>query len=156
MRHAKSDWGDRDVADHDRSLNRRGIRDAPRMAAWIGQLGDLPDRILCSSAVRTCETSRLLGEAWNAAVPVVSTDSLYLASPETILNVIRQDHGDAETLLVIGHNPGMGSLVSGLAGQIIDMPTAAIAAFEIAGDTWETFPQSESIRLIDTARPKAL
>ena len=61
MRHAKSDWGHAGLADHDRPLNARGTRDAPRMGAWLRGKGHLPDEVLCSTATRTRQTLEGLG-----------------------------------------------------------------------------------------------
>lgn len=169
MRHAKSDWADESLSDHDRPLNGRGRGAAPRMADWIRQLGELPDRILCSSSTRTCQTAQLLMDTWQTDPPIITTESLYLASPNGIVDVIQAEGGDAGTLLVIAHNPGMTALVSGLAGQSVDMPTAATALFEVpfssgqesANDStcaniWQTFGDCEGLRWIDFAKPKAL
>ncbi|EMI20588.1 phosphohistidine phosphatase, SixA [Rhodopirellula maiorica SM1] len=129
MRHAKSDWSDGGLSDHDRPLNKRGKRDAPQMAEWLREIDCLPNVVLCSSAVRTRETLERMQSSFGSDVVVSYSESLYLASPETISNVIASDHCDASTVMVLAHNPGMAYLVSQLAGQMVDMPTAAIAYF---------------------------
>ena len=50
IRHAKSDWGDARLSDHDRHLNARGIEDAPRVGTWLEAQGYRPDHVLCSTA----------------------------------------------------------------------------------------------------------
>ncbi len=52
VRHAKSDWGSPALDDHDRPLNRRGLRDAPAMAARLADSGFVPEVILSSTALR--------------------------------------------------------------------------------------------------------
>ncbi|MEM9644346.1 MAG: histidine phosphatase family protein [Planctomycetota bacterium] len=156
MRHAKSDWADESLRDHDRPLNRRGRRDVPRMADWMRQLGRLPDQILCSSSTRTEETSRRLLDAWGVDVQVRLISSLYLAAPATIVDAIEEHGGDAATLLVIAHNPGMAGLVSGLAGRSIEMPTAAIGVFDVDLSAWQAFGSSRGVSLVDFAKPKEL
>ena len=56
MRHAKSDWSVPAGSDFDRPLARRGVRDAPRMAAWLAQQGVLPGMIVSSPALRAKQT----------------------------------------------------------------------------------------------------
>ena len=51
MRHAKSDWSDSSLSDHDRPLNSRGQRDAPRMANWLAESDWIPDVVLSSDDV---------------------------------------------------------------------------------------------------------
>jgi phosphohistidine phosphatase len=161
MRHAKSDWADPGLSDHDRPLNARGRRDAPAMATWLAEHDAIPHVILASTAKRVAETVELLLTHWKTKPLVLSSSSLYLASPQTILELIRCEAIDADgkrpqRLLVIGHNPGMQQLVSSLAGIETQMPTAAVALFEckaIQADD-DDAPQVE--RLIAVGSPKAL
>jgi len=137
MRHAKSDWNQSGLSDKDRPLNARGNDAAPRMARWLLEQGILPDRVCCSSAVRTRETLEwMLGvfrEAENAKrLEKTYLDELYLAPSERILSVAHEvwsQFPDEQVLLMLGHNPGMEDLVSDLSGQPTSMPTAAIAIF---------------------------
>jgi phosphohistidine phosphatase len=129
MRHAKSDWGDASISDHDRPLNGRGRRDAPRMAAWIESIDSVPDVILCSSATRTTQTAELMIQHWSTAPKLIRSERLYLSNPETILRLIDTEASSATRLLVIAHNPGISSLVSHLADQLLPMPTAGVAVF---------------------------
>lgn len=143
MRHAKSDWDDRSLSDHQRPLNRRGIWDTPRMADWIESVDAVPDLILCSTATRTRQTAQLLLERWsaqkNSATPpaIEHLESLYLSSAETIFRLINEKNDSAMRLMVIAHNPAMTSLTSHLANQSVDMPTAAVAVFAAAQDGFQ-------------------
>ncbi len=101
LRHAKSDWDDPDQDDHDRPLNQRGRAAAPKIGAWLREQGHIPTRILCSTALRTRET--LTGLALPKAETVFLRE-LYLAPARLILS-LAQGPG---TLLIVGHNPGMG------------------------------------------------
>ena len=136
MRHAKSDWGDNSLSDHDRPLNRRGMEDAPRMAQWIEENDLIPDQIICSSAERTRETVELMLQVWTQEPSWTSEESLYLAAPDTIVSTIRSGFAGAKTLMIVAHNPGMAYLASMLAGKGVDMPTAAIAVFEVPHKEW--------------------
>ncbi|MEE2938691.1 MAG: histidine phosphatase family protein [Planctomycetota bacterium] len=156
MRHAKSDWGDSSLSDHERPLNARGRRDSPRMAGWLADSGWTPDLVLSSSSTRTRETYRRMVERWNDEPVVSFTDALYLASPESILQSIRTDGLESERLMVITHNPGISYLASVLAGQAIEMPTAAVAVFQLDLSDWHELRESTPIQLVQTMRPKAL
>lgn len=156
MRHAKSDWGDPDLPDHDRPLNRRGRRDAALMAGWLMDEVGLPDLVLCSSAARTRETARLMESAWGSRLTVCPARDLYLAPPEQILRVIRTDGGDAASLLVLGHNPGIADLVSMLCEEPREMPTSAVAVFDVDVDDWGHLRSPDQVSLRSQMRPKAL
>ena len=156
MRHAKSDWGDNSLSDHDRPLNRRGMADAPLMAQWLADNDLLPDQILCSSAERTRETVELMVQVWPGELSWSSADSLYLASPDTIMSMIRSGFSGAKTLMVVAHNPGMAYLASKLAGKGVDMPTAAIAVFQVNHSEWCDLDSKTPLELTHFMRPKAL
>lgn len=155
MRHAKSDWTDESLSDHDRPLNKRGKRDAPRMANWLASVDCQPDRILCSSSARTRETAALMNQAWTADPDIQYCQSLYLASPESILATIHAEAGDAQCVLVLAHNPGMSHIVSVLSNKFRDMPTAAAAVFQVDTD-WVELASKQGCRLVQFMRPKAL
>lgn len=156
MRHAKSDWGDESLSDHDRPLNKRGRRDAPRMARWLEASGLVPDVILSSSSERTRETANLMTAEWSSEPTILLSESLYLATPSEILHTVRSDACEARRLLVLAHNPGMAHLVSQLSGEAVDMPTAAIAVFRIPGTDWGDVRSGTPMSRIELMKPKAL
>lgn len=156
MRHAKSDWGSPDLADHDRPLNKRGRAAAPQMADWMLQHGFVPDRILCSSALRTQQTAERMLPQWDSQVSVHTTGELYLASPERILNSICSDSGDAACVLVLAHNPGLQTLVSHLTDSYLSFPTAALAVFELDIDDWSQWDPEQGTSCLAVQRPKEL
>lgn len=133
VRHAKSDWGVPGVSDHDRPLNPRGRRDAPRMAEEFAQARFRPDIILTSTAVRARTTADAFGVA--LAMPVTPVDELYNATSATLL---AQAAGtDFDKVLVVAHDPGMTELARTLSrNRILSMPTCAIATFRWDTDDW--------------------
>jgi phosphohistidine phosphatase len=104
LRHAKSAWPD--MPDHERPLARRGQRDAPVMGRWLRAVGLVPDLVLCSTALRARETWQLAQSGLGAVPSVRFDDRVYEASPTALLDLIRPESGAAETLLVVGHDPG--------------------------------------------------
>lgn len=120
IRHAKSDWDDPGLDDHDRTLNARGQASAPRIGRWLAAEGLVPDAVLCSTARRTRETWDGIAHALPSPPCAEYRRDLYLAEPEALLAAIR-DH-DADCLAVIAHNPGIGSLAWALAEDPPDHP----------------------------------
>lgn len=146
MRHAKSSWADPNQSDHDRPLNERGRRDAPRVGDWLAARGLTPDAALVSTAARAQETWARLGSAF-AEIPMTPRRDLYHASPAEILRALRAAP-DATSLLVLGHQPGIGAVAAQLLAAppqdtaFVKYPTAAMAAidFDAAAGTaldWE-------------------
>ncbi|MFN0199863.1 MAG: SixA phosphatase family protein [Planctomycetaceae bacterium] len=156
MRHAKSSWDDESMPDHDRPLNSRGEKDAPRMARLLKGENLVPQRILTSSAVRARQTTELLNAQFDAPVPVDVIPELYHASPQEMLYVIRQQSGDVNLLMVVGHNPGTETFVSLLNGESISIPTATIVRFDIELSHWQELGFETECHMCNCWRPKAI
>ncbi|PSM40931.1 phosphohistidine phosphatase [Streptomyces dioscori] len=146
LRHAKSAWPD-GVPDHERPLASRGRRDAPAAGRALADADCLPDLALCSTAVRARETWDLAAAQWGTPPPVRHDARLYGAEVPELLDVVREAPAEAETLLLIGHNPGLEELVLTLAGDSLDsalddvrmkFPTSAIAILAWHGFGWES------------------
>lgn len=161
LRHAKSEWGDSDKRDFDRGVNARGCRGARLMGDHMRRRGMKWDRVLASPAQRvriTLEEARPGPEAeWDRR--------FYLASSETILDMLREVEGDPAAVLIAGHNPGLGDMVlelvpPGRENALFDeakikFPTASLAVFELDIDEWSDIAPGCGT-LIHFARPRDL
>ena len=133
VRHAKSDWGDPSLDDHDRPLNDRGRRDAPVMAQRLADSGFEVDVILSSTAMRARTTAGYFGRALGLQVRL--DEALYGAPASTLLQAA-VDSG-ASAVMVVAHDPGMSALAERLSGEIDHMPTCAVATFTWDTDDWD-------------------
>jgi phosphohistidine phosphatase len=157
MRHAKSDWGDAGLRDHDRPLNARGEAAAPRMGRLLVERSMVPTRILLSTAVRARQTAELVAEAAGVGTEnCVSLEDLYLAPPSVLLESIARRGGDAEILLVVAHNPGIEELVALLGRHPEAFPTAALAGFRLGIDEWAEAELDMDAELVGVWRPREL
>ena len=127
LRHGKSSWKEPGLTDHERPLNGRGRRDAPRMGRLLRAEGLAPERIVSSTAVRARMTAELVADAVGYGGAVEQADALYLADAQAVVGVLRAVGGAASRLLVVGHNPGLEELVAGLTARAVTLPTAALA-----------------------------
>jgi phosphohistidine phosphatase len=146
LRHAKSSWPSSGMPDAARPLSERGQAAARLMGAYMAHHSLIPDRILCSPARRTRDTWAGIATQWPANMDVVFDQSLYEATPQSILSVIRAQQA-ARTLLVIGHNPGLQEAAELLiaAGDVElrerlreKFPTAALAVIDFAINKWKS------------------
>lgn len=156
MRHAKSSWDDPDLDDHDRPLNKRGLRDVPRMAAWLMHHALVPDSVTSSTAVRAESTARIVAETCGLSTPVQTTDDLYHADLAAWRLVIRRLPRESQRAMCVGHNPGIESLVSTLTETSVHMPTAAVAVVALSVDDWSQFDLDDPGRNWKLWRPKDL
>ncbi len=136
MRHAKSSWKNSDLADHERPLKKRGRKDSAIMAKLLKKKDLLPDMILSSSAVRATETMEVILDTVKIKGKTKSKDVLYMAEPDTIIEKINSVPDEVERLMLIGHNPGLESLVQILGDKVESLPTAAIAIIILPINAW--------------------
>jgi phosphohistidine phosphatase len=141
MRHAKSSWAVPGQNDHDRPLNERGRRGAAAVGGWLAAGGMVPGAALVSSAARTRETLARLGDSF-AEVPATVRPDLYHAAPAAMLRALH-DAPDVATVLMLGHQPGIGAFAAGLLAEPPDdadfarYPTAATAVIGFDVDRWD-------------------
>ena len=156
LRHAKSSWNDISCDDHDRPLNARGQRDAPRMGRLLQVEQLVPDLVLSSTARRARETVELVVDACPNAGQVIYVDDLYLAEPQTWIDALGRIDADRVRVLIVGHNPGLELLVGMLTGDEETMPTAALAYIELPIETWSELSVHSIGKLRDVWRPREL
>ena len=151
-RHAKSDWDDPSVPDHDRPLNARGRRSARALGDWLASRGYDPEEVLCSSSRRTAETWDCAADAVFETLPVLRIEpALYHADPATMLRVLQS--ATAPTVMMIGHNPGIAAFAAMLPAQppldpqFRSYPTAATLVVDFHAEDWaEVRPGQGSVR----------
>ena len=158
-RHAKSSWDDPRLDDVDRVLNARGQRSAAAIGRWLKERDYLPDQMLVSMAARARETSDWLSDGLGYCPQRHIVDALYLASPHRILSELRKATG--QTVLLIGHNPGIGEFATEFAlspplqGDFARYPTAATTVFDIAAQSWSQVAMGQN-PVIDFVTPRPL
>ena len=156
QRHAKSSWKDSSLEDHDRPLNKRGARDAPRMGELIREQGLVPDTILCSTARRARDTALAIATAAGFPDEVRFTRDLYGASPDSCLKVLKDIPDSIGHAMIVGHNPTLEELVSLLVGEDLTMPTAALAVVELPIARWRDLDPVPRGSLRAVWRPREL
>lgn len=164
LRHAKSDWSLAGQTDHVRDLAPRGRKAAPLMGRYMTEHGFIPDHAIVSTATRTRETWRLVADALPIRPSVTFEDRIYEASPGNILATIAQAPAAAQSLLVIGHNPGFHETANLLIGSgdrrmrknLLDkFPTAALAVIDFDIDDWPAIRRGNG-RLACFVTPRAI
>ncbi len=137
IRHAKSSWDSPAQDDFERSLNPRGIRDAPLAAERLEQFLNGEFVGVESSPVERAKTTAEMLTGPLTCNDIVWNEDIYLCAPATWLEIIRLWNDDLQTGITIGHNPGATTLVNRLtSSQIDNMPTCAIAAIEFEVEQW--------------------
>ncbi|GAB1477797.1 histidine phosphatase family protein [Paracoccaceae bacterium] len=140
-RHAKSSWDDPLTPDHDRPLNERGKAAAADLGQWLASRGYVPDEVYCSDAQRTRKTWSGIAPALPGTSVLELKPALYHAGPDVMMAVLR--HAKADTVMMIGHNPGIAEFAAKLVAQaprnaeFQRYPTGATLVADFAIDSWE-------------------
>lgn len=155
VRHAKSSWKNPGLRDVERPLNQRGRRDAPEMGRRIKEHGIRPSLIVSSPATRAWTTAKII--AAEIAYPLEflqRENGLYLASVHEMLDVIAAQDEGFNSLMLVGHNPGMTDFANFLiAGVTNNLPTAGVVSMELDQDHWR-LDERPSTRLLVHDYPK--
>ncbi|MEH3122838.1 MAG: histidine phosphatase family protein [Sphingomonas phyllosphaerae] len=145
LRHAKSGWDDPVARDFDRPLNARGRRAAVTMGRHLRDLRLTFDRVVASPAARVDETIVEVARGLGRALTPTWDRRLYLAAPTTLLDVVHECEPAAESLLLVGHNPGLEELTLLLVPDDASAlrlaaeekyPTATLAEITFDADDW--------------------
>lgn len=156
MRHGKSSWKHKDLEDHERPLSKRGLHDSRMMADIIQEKELIPQVILASSSVRTTQTAQIFSEETGYRGEILALDSLYLAEAETYLHELKRLSDDYERVMVIGHNPGLESLLQMITGRIEALPTGVVAYISLPITHWEEINGESVGELVQIWKPKEL
>jgi len=132
LRHAKSDWHAGASTDIERPLNRRGRQAAAAVGKFLAEAGRVPDLVLCSPAVRTCQTLELAMQAGGWTSPVEIADELYYGSVSHMLALASQRR--VPVTMLVGHEPTTSTAIGRLTGASLRMPTAGLAQVTLNPD----------------------
>ena len=156
MRHGKSSWKDDSLSDHERPLKKRGRRDSKRIAQEIDKNDLYPHIILSSSATRAKETVEIIVDTLDFENRIVFSDELYMAEPEDFIYALSGLSDDYDTVLIVGHNPGMEAYLQIIDGEIETLPTAGLAHLVLVLDSWQDINFDTMGDLISLWTPKEL
>jgi len=138
LRHAKSSWdGGGNLADFDRPLNKSGLEAVPLVGERIFDNQFQIDLILSSPAKRAKQTAILIKETAQVKSDVRYNDKIYEASPRCLIEVISETvEENKNSLMLVGHNPGLEGLIKALTGETQAMQTAALAVIDLKIELW--------------------
>ena len=149
VRHAKSSWDHPELDDRDRPLNKRGERDAPIMGRRIAAAGIRPSLIIASPATRAWSTAKIIANEISYPREFLQRESkLYHASLDTMLDVLVAQDTEFNSIMLVGHNPGMTTFANYLSPGITNnLPTAGVLSVSFEQDDWNLYsaPKTELV-----------
>jgi phosphohistidine phosphatase len=156
LRHAKSSWKKGDLDDHDRPLNKRGRRDAPKMGELLSEKRLLPDLIVSSTACRARQTTEEIIASSGYRGETRLMGELYHADRSGLVRFVAVLPDHCQRVLLVGHNPAFEEFLELIAGEYSPLSTAALALVEIPVESWSQFSADTRGRLLKTWQPREL
>ena len=160
MRHAKSDWSGPQTSDFERPINKRGTRNAMRIGEWMNENNHIPQKIISSPALRAKETIELVTEQISKfnLEDLTYEDEFYLAGFTQLIEFINTYKDKVQSLMLVGHNPGIENLVNYLCDKSGDketiVTTANLFIFKFSSDSFNT--AVDTIELVEAIKPREL
>jgi phosphohistidine phosphatase len=141
VRHAKAERLEGYATDFERPLTERGLKDSQRIGEVIARLDPPMDWLFSSPAARTRQTAERIAHTCDYTNKIQWAPEIYEASADTLLALLAKAPQDIQHIVLIGHNPGVADLTSGLLagapGRLsIHMPTAALAHLHLEVFWW--------------------
>lgn len=141
LRHGKAERPEGYAGDRARPLTSRGQKDAGLVADLLARADPVPDWVISSPAQRTQETAERVAAALGLKHAIIWEERVYDAAAETLLQILSEVPPEIEHAVLVGHNPGLQELVSGLCAGAPDrlnvsMATGALAYLELEIFWW--------------------
>jgi phosphohistidine phosphatase len=138
LRHAEAEAAEPGLADMDRPLSARGRTEALDAADCMAAAQLRIDAMLVSTALRARETAIIVAAELDLADEFHYEPALYLGEPDALLLPLRRCAADAQTVLMVGHNPGLSALAQRFMGgkQRIELRPAGLCRVQFEHDSW--------------------
>ena len=156
FRHAKSDWNAIYSSDHQRPINRRGIKASKLMGLYLAKINEIPDLIISSSALRALQTmeNAISAGKWESKIKVEK--EIYHASVSSLIDLIKRTKNIHSNICIIGHEPTFSYFLKSITNEsIFKFPTATMAKIVLKVENWNKIDDKLS-KLLWIKKPKEL
>ncbi|MCE2495091.1 MAG: histidine phosphatase family protein [Flavobacteriales bacterium] len=151
VRHAKSSWKMAEVADVDRPLKGRGVRDAYNTAEWLAEQGDMPEVLISSPATRALHTALIFAQRMNIPFSdIIIKESIYGADTKHLRQIVASINNEYSSVMIFGHNPTITHFVNHCIEHHIDhVPTTGVACLKFDVTSWAQIDQNADLMFFD-------
>ena len=157
IRHAKSSWEDSTgLADINRPLELRGVKDAIRMGQHFRKQGIHLDRIIASSGIRALHTATIMAKEMHFDFKNLEVNpNLYHADIDDIFKVIHEVEDKIERLAIFAHNPGLSEFAYESGADVVQVSTNGVLHYQVKVSSWKAL-SFETLDFLSYLKPKAL
>ena len=157
FRHGKSDWNAIYAQDHDRPLSRRGIKASKKIGKHISKINEIPDLVLCSTALRTKGTLEHAYKKGKWDSDINFERDLYHSKLSSIIELLHKQNDIYNRICIIGHEPTFSNIIYKYQDlHDFTFPTACIAKIEFECAAWKDIKFGLNSRLIWIIKPREI
>lgn len=137
LRHGEAEQGFGINGDIKRKLTARGVFKLERLARVLKEREVSFDLLLKSPAQRTLQTAEIIGESIKIGLEDVK-DDFYMADSEALFTVINQLSDQYHRVILVGHNPGISTLLAYLTNDFhLSLLPGMMAVVDLEADSWQ-------------------
>lgn len=139
VRHAKSSWDDPTLSDHERPLNKTGIRKTKIIVEYLKRNRIKPELLKSSSANRALSTAQLIAKELDYPIEEIEVEeNLYHASSDEVFSELFILPNSINSVMIFGHNPTFTYFVNEFVNPKMDnLPTSGVVSISFDTDEWE-------------------
>lgn len=151
VRHAKSSWSNKSLADVDRPLKGRGVNDAYGTSQWLMDNNAVPELLISSPATRALHTAMIFARTFDIDFSSIQIDGkLYEGNAKNYRRCVNQIPDDYASAMIFGHNPSIGAFINSFADATIEhVPTTGIACITFDVDHWKDIDKEGKLIFFD-------
>jgi len=158
VRHGMAEYPNARLLDMDRCLVDDGIEEAKIVGQLLYQYEYIPDCIISSPASRAHQTAKIISEILHISTKDIKYDkTIYEAEVTHLLQLISQLKDRYNSVLIVGHNPGLSELVNHLINMMgYSLETGGVFGLESSAGSWTDFLSSNIQKLFSDRTNKQI
>lgn len=147
VRHAKSSWAYEGIADIDRPLKKRGIKDAHLMSKLLSKKIDRPDVFISSVANRALHTGVIFCQNFNYPFSNLKIKKeLYSFSDGYLVKTVKALDDSFDSAIIFSHDHGINTFVNKFGSRpIAHVTTCGVVGIRFDEKYWKDIRKGKTI-----------
>lgn len=156
IRHAKSSWEHLSLADYDRPVANRGLRDIKNVSKFLKERAIVPDMVITSGANRAKTTAVEIFKPCGYQNEIVVNDELYFKGVNGVLSIIIGLSNHVKHVFICFHNPAINEIaIDNLGLNEENVPTLGMVFCESTAPSWKEWT-FDNTKIVGFVKPKYL
>jgi len=148
VRHGKAVPASANASDFDRMLTDTGVARTCRVALYMAESKPVIDQIITSPAERAFATALIIADKLGyPANKIVTEEKIFSGDEKDILNIIEDLDDSINSVMIVGHNPGLTMAANKFASPKLDsLPTTGVVSVHLDTEKWAKYKKAKVIQ----------